>query len=116
MNSMNGNNVFSDGERQLLERIRCAITAVEPSAAVYLYGSRARGEATEESDWDVLVLLDGAVSYQRKRAIWHTLSDLELETLTIITATVKSREEWSGNGLLQATPFYQNVTHDSVRL
>ena len=27
-------------------------------SAIYLYGSRARGDAREDSDWDLLVLLD----------------------------------------------------------
>lgn len=43
----------------VLQSIRVKAQEVLPSsAAMLLLGSRARGEANEESDWDLLVLLD----------------------------------------------------------
>ena len=36
--------------------IKQNVHEVEDTAQVWLYGSRARGEAHEESDWDVIVL------------------------------------------------------------
>ena len=52
---------------ELLQRIRDALRAVhgERLRGVVLYGSEARGEASETSDIDVLVLLDGPVSLGR---------------------------------------------------
>src|SRR5262245_28176925 len=40
---------------ELLRRVKQAIHEVEPGAEVILYGSRVRGEAGYESDWDFLV-------------------------------------------------------------
>lgn len=43
----------------VLQSIRVKPQEVLPSsAALLLFGSRARGEANEESDWDLLVLLN----------------------------------------------------------
>ena len=43
----------------VLQSIRAKAQEVLPSsAALLLLGSRARGEANEESDWDLLVLLN----------------------------------------------------------
>jgi predicted nucleotidyltransferase len=56
--------IMTDHSRAFLYRIREAIHDVEPSARVILYGSRARGDAQPESDWDILVLLDGPVEPQ----------------------------------------------------
>lgn len=38
--------------------IRDTIREAEPTAQIILYGSRARGDAREDSDWDVLVIVD----------------------------------------------------------
>ena len=46
---------MSDDQRtQVLSLIRDTIRASEPAAQIILYGSRARGDAREDSDWDVL--------------------------------------------------------------
>lgn len=38
--------------------IRQNIRETDPNAQVILYGSRARGEERNDSDWDILVLTD----------------------------------------------------------
>ncbi|MCR4826365.1 MAG: nucleotidyltransferase domain-containing protein, partial [Bacteroidales bacterium] len=38
------------------DSIKANVLEVNPNAEVWLYGSRARGTAREDSDWDVLVL------------------------------------------------------------
>ena len=43
---------------QLIENIRLIAARVLPKGStLYLYGSRARGDWNENSDWDLLVLL-----------------------------------------------------------
>ena len=43
---------LNDKDRALLARVRATVPAVEPAAQVILYGSRARGDAAPDSDWD----------------------------------------------------------------
>lgn len=42
----------------MLNMIRSTVRAVEPDAEIILYGSRARGDALPESDWDTIVILN----------------------------------------------------------
>lgn len=42
----------------VLNMIRSTVRAVEPDAESILYGSRARGDALPESDWDTIVILN----------------------------------------------------------
>ena len=44
---------------QVIDNIRQVAASVLPKGStLYLYGSRARGDYHEDSDWDLLVLLD----------------------------------------------------------
>ena len=44
---------------QILERIKQLAIAVLPQgSSLWLYGSRARGDESQSSDWDLLILLD----------------------------------------------------------
>lgn len=42
--------------KTMLELIKQNVHEVDATAQVWLYGSRVRGEAREDSDWDILVL------------------------------------------------------------
>ena len=44
---------------QITKEIKQTVLGIDPTAEVILFGSRARGDFHEESDWDVLVLTEG---------------------------------------------------------
>ena len=102
-------------DRALLDHIRAAVRAVEPAARIILYGSRACGHAAPESDWDLLVLLDGLVNPKREEELLELLYGLELETDTVLNVVVHSTSEWY-SPLYQAMPFDQNVTREGIEL
>lgn len=104
-------------ERALLDRVVAAVRAVEPTAQVILYGSRARGDAAPDSDWDLLVLLDGAVDRERAEAVRQRLYELELELddCPVLVALVHSKEEWA-SPQYRAMPLHANVTREGLLL
>jgi len=71
----------------------------------FLYGSRARGDARSDSDWDVLVLLDESENelsdFQR---IAYPLYDLGLELNEDISVNLYAKEDWEKRSF---TPFYR---------
>ncbi|MBI4667363.1 MAG: nucleotidyltransferase domain-containing protein [Nitrospinae bacterium] len=65
---------------------------------VYLYGSHARDEATEDSDIDVAIVLTGALNRSDEaRRVNSLLSDLCLRENTLISALFISEEEWANH-------------------
>jgi uncharacterized protein len=53
-------------EKVLLGKIRNAIQRTDASSEPILYGSRARGDAGPESDYDLLILTDAPVTLKRE--------------------------------------------------
>ncbi|HTE85814.1 MAG TPA: HEPN domain-containing protein, partial [Dehalococcoidia bacterium] len=106
---------FAVEERALLERVRSAVRAVEPGAQVILYGSRARSDSGPESDWDLLILVDGAARWERQKALWDCLNQLELDTGQCISAILRDREGWD-SPRSRITPFHANVEDDGIDL
>jgi uncharacterized protein len=100
---------------QLLAKLKQMVLAEYPAAEVLLFGSRARGDATEISDWDFLILLEGKVSDAEKIRLHTHIFQLELETGELINPIIHTRQEWR-NPLIQATPLYKNVVQEGVLL
>lgn len=86
----------SDTEKRkyLLRRVAGSVREIEACAQIYLYGSRARGDFDEESDWDFLIILDGVVDTCRQEAIWRRLYDLRLDLDEVVSAVIVSADQW----------------------
>lgn len=94
--------------------IRMNISEVDPNAQVILYGSRARGDARSDSDWDILVLTDYPVDIQKETAFRDHLYELELQTGEPFSIFVYSKQEW--NTKQRITPFYFNIMKQGILL
>jgi len=94
--------------------IKLNISEIDPKAEVILYGSRARGDAKKDSDWDILVLTNYPVSYQIEKAFRDHLYDLELETGETLSLFVYSKDDW--NTRHHISPYYHNVMSQGVQL
>ena len=100
---------------ELLKRCKQAIRQVVPDADVILYGSRARGDADEYSDYDILVLVNGPAEIPLEEQIRSTIYPLELDSGAVLTLFVYSRQQWD-TPLYRAMPFHKNVDREGVLL
>lgn len=94
----------------ILQEIRDRVAAIEPSAKVILYGSRARRDAREDSDWDFLVILEYESSTQEKE-ILQAVYEYELLAEMPISVFVTSKDMVQKYRL---SPFYQSVMRDGI--
>jgi predicted nucleotidyltransferase len=80
---------------------------------LYLYGSYARGEADEESDVDILVVLEQFDSYAREvDRTGQLASDLSLKYGITVSQVFMRQAEW----LEGDTPFLSNVREEGILL
>jgi uncharacterized protein len=99
----------------LLQRIKELVCAIEPTAQIFLYGSRARNDARPDSDWDILILVDGMVSLSRRDRLRHQIYEIEWETGEVICSIIRSRQEWH-TPRFQQTPFTQAIDKEAILL
>ncbi|MGD9115105.1 MAG: nucleotidyltransferase domain-containing protein [Desulfobacterales bacterium] len=107
--------IYESQDKNLLKQVCNAIERVDASAEVILYGSRARGDADPESDYDLLILTDGKATLVREDNFRRELFPIELETGAVITVILINKKDWQ-SALYSAMPFYQNIKRDGVRL
>ncbi len=100
---------------ELRDPIKQAVCAVEPDAEIILYGSRARDDARPDSDWDLLILVDGVVDADREKAIRHRVYEVEWDEDEVLCSVICDREDWN-SPLYRAMPFHQNVDREGIVL
>jgi len=100
---------------ELLQRCKRAIREVVPDADVILYGSRARGDAGEHSDYDILIIVNGPVDMALKEKILDNVYPLELESGAVLTLIVYNKQQWD-SPLYRAMPLHKNVDKEGVLL
>jgi uncharacterized protein len=99
----------------ILRKVKESVNRVEPSAEIILYGSRAREDFREGSDWDFLVLVEGHVDDTRTDRIRHQIYEVEWDTGEVLSSIVRSRDVWE-SPRCQAMPLYKNIKLEGVRI
>jgi len=106
---------LTEPNKAFLDVMKTTIHRVHPGATVILYGSRARGTARPDSDWDLLILVDEPVDAALKAGIRRALYELEWNTGEVITSSIKNREAWA-EPRLRVSPFFLAVERDGIVL
>jgi len=107
--------VDKTGLDELMVELKRGLHAIygERLKSLYLYGSYARGEEDDESDLDVLVVLDQFDSYAREVDRTGEIgSDLSLKYGVTVSQVFVREAEW----LHGDTPFLSNVREEAITL
>jgi len=99
--------------QEVIEEIRRVAMQASPSQFhVYLYGSRARGDYREDSDWDLLVIVDKPkIEQSDYDDITYPLTALGWDLGEMIIPVLYTKQEWKDSSF---TPFYKNVERDRI--
>lgn len=99
----------------VVQRLKKELSTIygERLRGVYVFGSHARAEAVEESDVDVLIVLDRLDSYSAEiDRTSEAVSRLSLELDVTISRVFASEQRWRAD----QTTFFVNVREEAVRV
>jgi predicted nucleotidyltransferase len=101
-------------DEEIIDKIKRTVEKSAPDAKVVLYGSRARGDARPDSDWDILVLINkektDSSDFER---IAYPLYDLGHELHILISVNIYAKAYWEAR---KGTIFCKSVNADGIVL
>lgn len=98
-------------QSNILLRIKNIVAERDSTAKVILYGSRARGNARNDSDWDILILINQEkITAELESEFTNPLYELEFDSGQIISPMIYSEYEW--NNKYRFTSFFKNVMRE----
>jgi len=99
---------------QVIDSIRQVASLVLPQGSkLYLYGSRARGDARKDSDWDLLILLDKPKLSSEDYDYGYPFREFGWDIGEEISPHIYTKKQWSEWTFL---PYHKNVERDKIVL
>jgi predicted nucleotidyltransferase len=99
---------------EIIQQIKRAHQLFFPDVELVLFGSEARGQATLQSDIDLLALVNkNHITNEDRERIAHPLYEIELQTNTIITPIIRSKQQWETQPM---SYFKKNIIAEGITL
>ena len=87
---------------------------VPKDSRLVLFGSRARGDFHDNSDWDLLILLNkDKISASDYDNITYPFAELGWQIGEMINPIIYTKSDWEKRSF---TPFYKNVMKEGITL
>jgi predicted nucleotidyltransferase len=101
-------------KEKILKAIKLKLKTIDTGSRVILFGSRARGDAKPDSDWDILVILDKPkVEAADFDNISYPLYELGWQEGELFSVKLYTKADWEKRNF---TPFYKNIEKEGILL
>lgn len=103
------------GNEELIAEIKKTVLQVQPEAELFLYGSYARGDQHNDSDIDILILLNqDEINKKIRDELYSLLYNLELSANKVISPLIKAKKVWYEK--YPNTGLFINISQEGFRL
>ena len=106
---------ISPKQSKALRQIKTKVMAGFPVVDFVLYGSVARGEADDESDVDIMIVVSEPITRFKRHEITDIVFDVNLKFGTNFSTLVVDQESWE-TGIISVLPLRNEIMRDGIRL
>ncbi|MFC2138555.1 nucleotidyltransferase domain-containing protein [Bacteroidota bacterium] len=102
-------------KNKIINNIIKIANQTHPDSEIILYGSQARGDSNENSDWDLLILLNQSnISVEQETKIMDDYYELELSDSIVISPLIYTKNDW--NTKYATIPLHLNIDKDGIKI
>ncbi len=102
-------------EIQAINELKKRVLSLYPDAEIILFGSKARGDYSKDSDIDILILLDTEVNSKLEEKIIGDIYDIELKYELLFGLLILNKNYWykdyKGNPFLR-----ENIVREGMMI
>jgi uncharacterized protein len=97
----------------IIKKVKEIVYRYDSNADIIFFGSRARGDHHEESDWDFLILTSLPISEELKRKVRKDiLEEIEWKTFEVIQTIWHNKQEWEND--YTVTNIYESIKEEGI--
>jgi len=104
-----------DNEKKAIREATKILKERFPVKEVILFGSKARGDSSDESDIDLLLLTARPLHWRVRHAIVDALFDVEMKHDVVISIVVNTLYDWN-EGVCTVLPIHKEITREGVAI
>ena len=101
--------------QEIFKQIQTLKREIIPNDVLILFGSQARGDEKEDSDWDLLLILEKPKgdSLEDYGNYVSPFTEIGWDYGVAINPTLYTREQWEQGKIF---PFYKNVMREGIKI
>jgi len=102
-------------EREALKELKIKIVEKFSEAEIILFGSKARGDYDEESDIDLLILIERPINRKIEEEIADISYNIELKYGVVFGKIIENKTFWNSK-LAKVMPLHKSIEKEGVKL
>jgi uncharacterized protein len=100
-------------EKNALEEIKRRVSDLFPIRSYIIFGSKARGDAEQDSDVDLLLITGRELTHRERHQISDILTGINLAYDTLFSFIAVDDARWNSN-LYRFYPIHENIGREGI--